>query len=190
MDFLKTLLGDAYQDGMTLEDVSKALEGIHNTREAENTKLKSQLSKANSEAANYKKQLREKLSEAEQSENDRKSELERISGELATLKREKAIADLSMQFATLGYDGDTATANATAMVDGDSKTLIANQKLWMEHQRKEIEKNLLANTPKPAVGSPVNNGADYAKLIADAQARGDIAEAVYYNRISQEGIKN
>ena len=59
---LKELLGEAYKEGMTFEEVEAALKDITppDTSTAEVTRLKAALSKANSEAAGYKKQLREK----------------------------------------------------------------------------------------------------------------------------------
>lgn len=186
MEFLKTLLGDAYKDGMTLDEISTALEGIHTQREAENNKLKNQLQKANSEAAGYKKQLREKMSEAEQSEADRKAEFERISNELAELKRGKEIADYTAQFTAIGYDAKTAQENADAIVNGDYAKVIQNQSIWMEQQKKEIEKNLMVRTPKPAAGGGSSGNLDYAKKIEEAQASGNTAEAVYYTRLQQQ----
>ena len=186
MEFLKTLLGDSYKEGMTLDEVSTALEGIHTKKEAENTRLKSQLQRANSEAAGYKKQLREKMTEAEQAETDRQSEFERMSNELAELKRDKAISDYTAQFTAIGYDTKSALENATAVVDGDFAKVIQSQTAWMEAQKKAIEKNLMASTPKGVVGSG-SAEIDYSKKIEEAQANGNIAEAVYLTRLMQEG---
>lgn len=184
MDFLKNLLGDSYKEGMTLDEVSTALEGIHANRDAETTRLKNQLQRANSEAAGYKKQLREKMTEAEQAETDRKSEFERLSNELAELKRDKAISDYTAQFTAIGYDAKSALESATAVVNGDFAKVIQNQSAWMETQKKAIEKNLMANTPKGVVGSG-NAGIDYSKKIEEAEANGNIAEAMYYTRLMQ-----
>ena len=62
MSYLSDLLGEAYKEGMTEEEISTALQiaGAGQSNDAEINKLKAQLSKANSEAADYKKQLRGK----------------------------------------------------------------------------------------------------------------------------------
>lgn len=63
MSYLSDLLGDAYKEGMTEEEISTALQSAGagaKDNEAEVNRLKAQLSKANSEAADYKKQLRGK----------------------------------------------------------------------------------------------------------------------------------
>lgn len=67
---LKALLGDAYKEGMTFEEIEAALKEVQPPEDpagaAEISRLKTALSKANGEAAEYKKQLRGKQSEAEQ----------------------------------------------------------------------------------------------------------------------------
>lgn len=190
MGILQDVLGDSYKEGMTLDEVSTALESIHAKREAETTKLKNQLQKANSEAAGYKKQLREKMSEAEQIENDRQSEFERLSSELAELKRDKAISDYTAQFTAIGYDAKTASENATAIVNGDFAKIIQSQAVWIEQQKKSIEKELMAGTPKGVVGANDSGGSliDYSKKIEEAQANGNLAEAVYYTRLMQTNM--
>ena len=59
---LKALLGDAYKEGMTFEEIEEALKEVQPPEDpagaAEISRLKTALSKANGEAADYKKQLR------------------------------------------------------------------------------------------------------------------------------------
>ena len=64
---LKELLGDNYKDGMTVDEISEALKGITMPKDnsAEIAKLKESVSKANSEASQYKKELNAKLSDDE-----------------------------------------------------------------------------------------------------------------------------
>ena len=59
MSYLSDLLGDSYKEGMTEEEISTALQaaGAGQNNDAEINRLKAQLSKANSEAADYKKQV-------------------------------------------------------------------------------------------------------------------------------------
>ena len=60
MSYLSDLLGSAYKEGMTEEEISTALQTVKSTSDAEVNRLKAALSKANGEAADYKKQLRNK----------------------------------------------------------------------------------------------------------------------------------
>ena len=78
MSYLSDLLGNAYKEGMTEEEISIALESVNNSNNAEINKLKSALSKANSEAADYKKQLRTKQSDDEAAAAMQKEEHEKL----------------------------------------------------------------------------------------------------------------
>ena len=64
---IRDLLKDTYKEGMSVADIEKALEGIEmpTDNSAEIERLKAALSKSNTEAADYKKQLREKMSAEE-----------------------------------------------------------------------------------------------------------------------------
>ena len=59
MSYLSDLLGEAYKEGMTEEEISAALEGKKSSSDAEMNRLKNALTKANSEAAEWKKKVRE-----------------------------------------------------------------------------------------------------------------------------------
>ena len=91
---IKELLGDKYKEGMTLEEVDVALADVNmpvdNSAEVE--RLKTALSKSNSEAAESKRQLREKLSADELKAKEDAEEMERLRAENATLIREKTIS--------------------------------------------------------------------------------------------------
>ena len=73
---IKDLLKDAYKEGMSVEDIEKALESIDppTDNSAEIDRLKAALSKSNSEAADFKKQLREKMSEDERKAKEEEDE--------------------------------------------------------------------------------------------------------------------
>ena len=55
MSYLSDQLGEAYKEGMTEDEISAALEAKYQSRDAEMNRLKNALTKANSEAAEYKK---------------------------------------------------------------------------------------------------------------------------------------
>lgn len=89
MSYLSDLLGDAYKEGMTEEEISTALQSAGagaKDNEAEVNRLKAQLSKANSEAADYKKQLRGKQSEDEAAAAEQKATMDKLTQENADLK--------------------------------------------------------------------------------------------------------
>lgn len=86
---LKTLLGDAYMEGMTFEEAEAALKDIAPPAAPDSgdlTKLKADLAKANASAAKYKEQLRGRQSEAEAAAAAQKEEFDRLVQENADLK--------------------------------------------------------------------------------------------------------
>ena len=78
MSYLSDLLGDSYKEGMTEEEISTALQaaGAGQNNDAEINRLKAQLSKANSEAADYKKQLRGKQTADEAAAAEQKATMD------------------------------------------------------------------------------------------------------------------
>lgn len=186
MSYLSDLLGKAYKEGMTEEEISAALETIGQGNDAELNRLKSALSKANSEAADYKKQLRTKQTDDEAAAAAQKEEQEKLVKENADLKRSIALADRKAKLLTMGYDETLATETATAMVDGDMDKVLANQTKYLEVQKKNIQADAMRKTPRPAAGDDGNGTMDYAKKISEAQASGDMTAAAYYTRLQAQ----
>ena len=155
---IKDLLKDAYKDGMTLDEINAALEGIElptdNSSEIE--RLKNALSKSNSEAADYKKQLREKMTAEEQREKDNADKFEELQNKYEALLRKENISENKARLLSLGYDDALATETAEAMVNGEIDKVFANQKKHIDAVEKRIRADILQGTPKPTGG----NGSD------------------------------
>lgn len=130
---------------------------------AEITKLKTALSKANSESAEWKRQYREKQTEAERAEADRAEREQRMQEELATLKREKVISEYSKQCMALGYDESLAAECAEAMADGRFNDVFAIQQKFMAAKTKEIEAAALKKQPGLTPGMPPVQAAEKAE---------------------------
>lgn len=198
MSYLSDLLGDVYKDGMTEEEISNALEKMSanfqaskQTNDAEITKLKTALSKANSEAADYKKQLRAKQTEDEAAEAERNANIEKLTQENAELRRAMALSETKGKLLGMGYDEKLAESTAAAMVDGDMDVVMENQRKYLEVQRKDILAEKMKKTPRPAGGSEgVDNSAEYQKKVEEAQASGDFAAAAYYTRLMSQDIED
>ena len=186
MSYLSDLLGQAYKEGMTEEEISAALETVGQGNDAEVNRLKAALSKANSEAADYKKQLRGKQSEDEANAAAQKEEHDKLVQENADLKRSIALSERKTKLLAMGYDETLATETATAMVDGDMDKVLANQSKYLEVQKKAIQADHMRKTPRPAAGSEGTGGVDYAKMIAEAQSGGNFAAAAYYTRLQAQ----
>lgn len=148
---LKEVLGDAYKEGMTFEEVESALESvtIPEDNSAEIERLKNALSKSNSEAAGYKKQLREKMTEDEQKKQKEQEEREELQNKYDKLLRESVIAKNKAKLVALGYDESLADETAEAMADGDSEKVFANQQKHLASFEKKVRAEALKNTPKP-----------------------------------------
>lgn len=148
---LKEVLGDAYKEGMTFEEVETALESvtIPEDNSAEIERLKNALSKSNSEAAGYKKQLREKMTEDEQKKQREQEEREELQNKYDKLLRESVIAKNKAKLVALGYDESLADETAEAMADGDSEKVFVNQQKHLASFEKKVRAEALKDTPKP-----------------------------------------
>ena len=150
---LKTLLGDKYAEGMTIEDIL-ALEVEEPKVDMSKFVSKDVLDKATSEAANYKKQLRATMSEAEQKALADAEEKKAIQEELEKLRAEKIIVENSKGLVAIGYDEQTANEVATAFMNGDFATVIQAQAKFVDAQKKAVVATAVKETPVP----PTDNG--------------------------------
>jgi hypothetical protein len=137
-------------ENMTPEEKIAALEANYESV----AQIKATADKASSEAASYKKQLREKQTDEEakaaQEAADRAALIERAE------KAENALAvsNYVAAYVAMGYDEKLAKSTAEAMVKGDTDTVLKNQKAHLESREKALRTELLMQTPPPAPGSP------------------------------------
>lgn len=152
---IKDLLGDGYKEGMTVEEIETALKDIDLPidNSAEIDRLKTALSKSNTEAADYKKQLREKMSAEEIKAKEDAEKWDEIVKERDALRKERDISNNKSRFLALGYDDALATEAAEAMVNGDTDKVFAAQKKHLDSAEKKIREDVLKDTPKPTGGS-------------------------------------
>ena len=186
MSYLSDLLGDSYKEGMTEEEISVALETVGRNRKAEIDKLKNALSNANSEAADYRRKLRDKQSDDERTAEEQKKAHEQLVQENTELKKTISISEKKAKLISMGQDENLADETATAMVNGDMDTVIVNQNKYIEAQKKIIQADHMRNTPRPKYGSNQTENMDYRKMIADAQANGNISAVAYYTRLEAQ----
>jgi len=133
---------------MSAEDKLKAIEDYdHDDKSSDITKLKTLMSKANSEAAEYKKKWQEKLSEEEKAKAEREEYDRQRDAELAAYKKQSLVAGFKAKYIGLGYENELAEATANALADNDMDTVFANQQIFIESQRKAIEIDRLNKQP-------------------------------------------
>lgn len=162
---------------MSAEDKIAALMGYEFETPApkesseEVTKLKNALSKANSECAEWKKALREKQTEAERAEAERKEREAAVEEELRTLRKEKTVSGYVAQCLALGYDNDLAIEAANAMADNDAAKIFDCQQKFLDAKKKEYEATALNKQPGITPGAPPTAAA------AEAKAQNEIRRA-------------
>lgn len=156
---------------MSAEDKLKALEEFEFEAPApkdssdEVNKLKTALSKANSDAAEWKRQFREKQTEAERAEAERAEREKAVEDELRTLRRDKTVSGYQAQCLALGYTQELALRAAEAMADNDAAAIMACQQEFLDAKQKELEAAALNKQPTLTTGSPPTaQGADLEAL--------------------------
>ena len=170
---IKDLLKDAYKEGMSVEDIENALKDIDlpTDNSAEIDRLKTALSRSNSEAADYKKQLREKMSAEEVKAKEDAEKYEEIVKERDALLKEKTIATHKAKFLGLGYDEKLANETAEAIVNGELDKMFANYKKHLDDNEKRIRAEVLKETPKPEGGGGKATSVEDILKITDSEAR-------------------
>lgn len=143
---------EGYAD-MTPEQKLAALEAFEYDDHAEEAeRYKNQASKANSEAADWKRKHNALLTDDEQKKQETDAELESLRQQVADMQKEKLIAGHKAQLLAMGYDDALADSTAKAMVDGDTAKVFAGHKKFLETHDKALRAELLKGTPKPPAG--------------------------------------
>ena len=156
---------------MSAEEKIAALEAYEvepTVDNAENAKLKASLSKANTEAAEYKRKLNEKLSEQEKAEAERAEKEKSMQEELQTLRAEKRVSVYTNKLVEAGYDVATAKTMAANLPDGIGEDYFTSQKTFLENTKKQFEADSLKKQPSLTDGKPLTKedltSAEDAKL--------------------------
>lgn len=181
---IKTLLGDAYREGMTIDEINAALADKNFVDPATLPKSvpKDVFDKTASELAKVKKELKE-LQESTMSADEKlKAELEKAAAaqltyakELSKLRAKEIFVSAglteadysSILDAVVSEDEEATKARAKSVVD-----LIAAQKAAAE---KALKAELLKGAPKPPAGEGGDTGEAFEKEIEAARANGDMA---------------
>ena len=161
-------------ESMTPEEKLAALEAYE--PDMSDWVRKSERDKAASEAAEYKRRLREKMTEDEakaaQDAEERaaaEAELREALARVKELEAEKTIGTYVASYLAMGYDEKTAKSSAVALVNGDMETVFKNQRTVAEAREKALRAELLKQTPSPAAGSdgsPMTKK-DFSKMTLD-----------------------
>ena len=188
---IKDLLKDAYKEGMTIEEINEALEGItlptDNSSEVE--RLKNALSKSNSEVADYKRQLREKMSADELKAKEDAEKQEKLQKDYDELVKKVALSENKAKLLALGYEDALATETAEAMVNGELDKVFANQKKHLDNVEKKVRSEILKDTPSPdgGNGGKTITKEDFAKMTYSERAKVFEESPEVYNELTNGG---
>lgn len=149
MSSLKELLGKAYKEGMSLEEINTALADLTFHTDSDFTNLKNNISKLTSECKEWKTKYQSTLDAGELARQQAEEERTNMLNELNLLKRDKNIADLKSQFLGIGYSEELASDTAIATLDGDTAKVLANQKKFADELVANTKKDLIKDNPKP-----------------------------------------
>ena len=144
-------------DSAELARLAAELESV----KAELGKAKNVISRTNSEAAEYKRQLREKQTEAEKAEADRleaerkrEEELEALRAEVKASKRERTTANYSKSLLGAGFDAETADLIANHLPDEMGEEFFSSLKAFNDRQHEKYVMENYGKQPGLSVGQP------------------------------------
>jgi hypothetical protein len=187
----KTLLGNAYVDGMTEEEAMAKFNELYMTRadhEKESNVLQNKVDTLSSQVAENKRKERERMSEEERLKADQQSQWDSLIAENEELKKNSQIRDVADQYKERGFDKEFALETATALLNGDTATVLSNEKIFSDKQTAALRSSW---EKEYNVNPPAGNGTgkvDYSAQIAEAQENGDMV--AYASLIRQQNEAN
>lgn len=156
-----TMVAADQKDGVTTVEAPVGAENVktepsktENADSAEVEKLKAALSRANSQAADYKRQLRAKQDAAEAAEAERAEQEQAMREELETLRKEKRVSDYTGKCLALNMDADLAGKTANALADGDMDSVFECLKAFVEAITTRLNNEALNRQPGLSAGVP------------------------------------
>ena len=143
---------------MTPEQKIAALEALEievpKKDETDYQKLKDSVQRANAEAADYKRQLREKQTEAERAEAERAERDKQIQEELNRYRTNERVSTYQTRLMSVGYDENTAKEMAKTLPEGIGDEFFAAHKAFMDTKFQAMEAAALNKQPGLSVGQP------------------------------------
>lgn len=139
---------------MSAEEKLKVLESFeYDDGASEIERYKSATSKANSEAAEWKKKHNALLSEDEKAKQEQADYIAQLKKQNEDLLKERDVAKYKTELLAMGYSDETATETANALFNGDISKVLKNQAKFVEEQKKAVIAEGVKNTPVPPAGN-------------------------------------
>lgn len=180
---LKDLLGDAYKEGMTIEEINKALIGktLVDPETLPKSVTKETFDKTASELAKYKRELRELKEKSMTDEEKLQLEMDKATNLQSQFQKELAKIRAKEIFVEAGLKAEDYSLILDSVVtenEDTTQTRAQSMVKLITAQRKAVEESvkaeLLKNTPKPEPGSGGGAGDTLTKEIEKARERGDM----------------
>ncbi len=161
---------EGYNPDMTAEEKIALFENLDAPEPQpapKDTALKKRFDEVASELAATKRALKSKMTEEEQRAEEIRQQQEEMATELERLRKEKTVSAHKASFIGLGFDQEVASEAATALVEGDTDTIFAELKKYMDNAKKAWQAEALKNTPRP----PASEAEAAAKKARDMELR-------------------
>lgn len=180
---------DGYAE-MSTEEKLKVLEAFeYDDGASEIERYKNSVSKANSEAAEWKKKHNALLSEDEKAKQEQADYIAQLKKQNEDLLKERDVAKYKTELLSMGYSDDLATETANALFSGDVSKVLKNQATFVTEQKKAVIAESVKNTPKP----PVDNGngktltkAEFSKMSLNEQVKVYNESLDLYNELTKK----
>lgn len=187
---LNELLGDSFKEGMTVEEIAAALEKVEMPKDqsAEIASLRETISKKNSEAADWKKKYHDTLDEAGKKAAEAEEQAKKDAEELATLRKQTAVAGYKASYLAMGYSEELAADTAEALYNGDSAKLFENQRKHVESVEKKAREEALRGSGRPGGSGDVGSGSEDSEGVKLAKELG--AAKAEADKIAREGLQH
>lgn len=152
---------------MTAEQKLAALEAFeYEDGTVEIERLKNATSKANSEAAEWKRKHNALLSDDEKRKAEEETKSRELEEKYNELLKRTTLSDYKAKYLAMGYDERLAADTASALVEGDMEKVFANGEKFRTDLEKKIRAEVLRSTPKPNTSSGDSGAWTREKIMA------------------------
>ena len=158
MSTLQELLGTDYHDGMTIDEINTAISAknlgeIDQTLAENYEKVKNANNKFSSEIAEYKRQIKAKMTDDEKKAAELEEKNKEREAHIAELERSVKVSENKAAYIAMGYTEALSTKAAEAMADNNIEEVMNAQKEFNTEREKLIKAEMLKKTPTPPAGS-------------------------------------
>lgn len=173
---IKALAGDAYTDGMTVEEALKAVAGSRDELASKSSKYKASIDKLTSENKNYKDTINASRTDAEKKEAETEELIKQLKTENESFRLEKTRADYKARFLAEGYDEASASKAGDALASGDMEAYFKVSSDFLKSYSEKVLSRKADSTKAPEGSADPDKVSDNDFANMDYQKRLDLYE--------------